>query len=63
MGGVMVVYGPPITHSLPPAVGASRTSQFMISKGPAVAQSEHLTLGGGGRDRALPARTSTWFGT
>jgi hypothetical protein len=61
MGGVMVVYGPPITHSLPPAVGASRTSQFMISKGPAVAQSEHLTLGGG--DRALPARTSTWFGT
>lgn len=40
MGGVMVVYGPPITHSLPPAVGASRTSQFMISKGPAVAQSE-----------------------
>ena len=32
MGGVMVVYGPPITHSLPPAVGASRTSQFMISK-------------------------------
>ena len=49
MGGVMVVYGPPITHSLPPAVGASRTSQFMISKGPAVAQSEqaeHLTLGG-----------------
>ena len=38
MGGVMVVYGPPITHSLPPAVGASRTSQFMISKGPAVAQ-------------------------
>ena len=40
MGGVMVVYGPPITHSLPPAVGASRTSQFMISKGPAVAQFE-----------------------
>ena len=51
MGGVMVVYGPPITHSLPPAVGASRTSQFMISKGPAVAQSEHLTLTGG-RERA-----------
>ena len=46
MGGVMVVYGPPITHSLPPAVGASRTSQFMISKGPAVAQSEHLALWG-----------------
>ena len=46
MGDVMVVYGPLITHSLPPAVGASRTSQFMISKGPAVAQSEHLTLGG-----------------
>ena len=46
MGGVMVVYGPPITHSLPPAVGASRTSQFMISKGPAVAQSEHLSLWG-----------------
>ena len=44
MGGVMVVYGPPITHSLPPAVGASRASQFIISKGPAVAQSEHLTL-------------------
>ena len=64
MGGVMVVYGPPITHSLPPAVGASRTSQFMISKGPAVAQSEHRnTSHSGGRDRALPARTSTWFGT
>ena len=47
MGGVMVVYGPPITHSLPPAVGASRTSQFMISKGPAVAQSEHLTVWNG----------------
>ena len=31
MGGVMVVYGPPITYSLPPAIGASRTSQFMIS--------------------------------
>ena len=47
MGGVMVVYGPPITHSLPPAVGASRTSQFMISKGPAGSpQSEHLSLAG-----------------
>ena len=47
MGGVMVVYGPPITHSLPPAVGASRTSQFMISKGPAVGsvRTPH-TLGG-----------------
>ena len=32
---VIVVYvSSPITHSLPPAVGASRTSQFMISKGP-----------------------------
>jgi hypothetical protein len=58
MGGVMVVYGPPITHSLPPAVGASRTSQFMISKGPAVAQSEHLTLlsGGGATEPSLRGR-------
>ena len=57
MGGVMVVYGPPITHSLPPAVGASRTSQFMISKGPAVAQSEHrLTLLGGATEPSLRGR-------
>ena len=58
MGGVMVVYGPPITHSLPPAVGASRTSQFMISKGPAVAQSEHLTLlsWGGATEPSLRGR-------
>ena len=47
MGGVMVVYGPPITHSLPPAVGASRTSQFMPSLSPNTPHS-------GGRDRAPP---------
>ena len=57
MAGVMVVYGPPITHLPPPAVGASPNAAIHDFKGScrrSVRQSESQTQWGG----AYPARRS-----
>ena len=56
MAGVMVVYGPPITHLPPPAVGASPDAAIHDFKGSCRRSSQC----GGGRSRRRGGRGWPW---